>query len=297
MRPLTYTVVALLLTSLTLPVSVAAPAETLDQQFIFGGQSTAANITASDLSDLANLPSLVEDYTATWCENCVEVEHALDNIGENISLQQYHFHRAIGESQDPFGSVILDERWESLYGLRVPPTVVFNGTHKKVGSVAEQDSLEDDFTELAQRDLVLGQGNTSFSWTPVTNTSGTIAWGLNIDQARLTNMSLSVSAWIVESSAEFEEGTNGQGTYPHIVRDIVDLGDEFQGSTTLELPQAFDGNDLEVHLVYQVTVIVEENPEVPSTPEEDESSALPAVSLIGAGMMVLLAAGLITRRD
>ena len=106
----------------------AGVAETLEAGAVFGGQSTQANETSASIVNLSELPNIVEVYTATWCSNCVDVEHALDDVEANVSMQQYHIHRSISEVQDPFGTDIIDKRFHDRYGRWSPPAVVFNGT-------------------------------------------------------------------------------------------------------------------------------------------------------------------------
>lgn len=258
--------------------SNALPASTVDNGMIFGGQwSAAENLTASVTQQLSDLPAVVEVFTATWCENCVEVEHALDEVQHEGLLIQYHMHRAIGESQDPFGSEHLDQRWRDRYGPSSPPAVVFNGSLKKIGSVADDGTLENEFTNLAQTDLGLGAGTSTFAWTPNGDGSGILLWNLEMNASHLENMTLSVNAYIVEVAAEFEEGSNGLGTYPHIVHDIVVLGNQTQGSAQIALPTAFDGDDLQVHLVYQLTVNQTEVVDDTTEPVEDEDAPAPSM--------------------
>lgn len=248
-------VVALgLMLLIVFPSNTAAPVEELDVGFIVGGQWTNASNSSTASDSFVDLPALVEDYTATWCTNCVDVEHALNEIPSQY-LQQYHFHRAIGETEDPFGSVALDERWEDRYGLRIPPTVVFNGYLKKIGSVADGESLKDDYDELTNSTPPMDEGSTQFVWTPA-GESGIVAWNVNISSNVLANYSLDVQVWFVESGATFEEGSNQLGYYPHIVREIHSLGNATNGSETLPIPVAFDGDDVEVHLMYEFKPIV-----------------------------------------
>ena len=77
--------------------TVAAPATQTDVGMLFGGQWSLANETGVSSSNLSELPPVVEVYTATWCSNCVDVEHALDNIENESGIQQYHIHSAINE--------------------------------------------------------------------------------------------------------------------------------------------------------------------------------------------------------
>ncbi len=236
------------------PSSTAGPVEELDVGFIVGGQWTNASNSSIAYDQFVDLPALVEDYTATWCTNCVEVEHALDEIPSNF-LQQYHFHRAIGETEDPFGSVVLDERWEERYDLRIPPTVVFNGYLKKIGSVAEGESLKADYDELTNSTPPIDDGTTQFIWTP-SGDVGIVAWNVTFESSILENYSLDVQVWFVEGGATFEDGTNQLGYYPHIVREIHSLGNAMNGTSTLPIPVAFDGDDIEVHLIYEFKPIV-----------------------------------------
>ena len=271
--------VSLMLLSIIIPIDAdAAPAETLSIGVVFGGQWAEANNSSVQTSQLADLPAIVEDYTATWCTNCVDVEHALDDVEQYISIQQYNFHRSIGETQDPFGTDVLDLRWESRYGQRVPPTVIFNGSQKQVGSVSNGDTLQDDFTALAQIDLGLGQGSSSFIWTSTGPNSGNVSWNLSIDSSQFGDSVVSVNLWVVEASAHFKDGTNGLEDYPFIVREIQPLGNSTSGTKQISLPDAFDGDDLTIHLMYQVInpIVVEDIIEQ----EPVDEKGLPAVSLI-----------------
>ncbi len=265
------------------------PASPVDHGMVFGGQwSAASNASASVTHNFSELPAVVEVFTATWCENCVDVEHALDDVQDLGLLQQYHVHRAIGETQDPFGTVELDQRWRDKYGLSSPPAVVFNGTMKKIGSVADDGTLVNEFSNLAQRDLGLGQGSTTFAWTPIDGSKGTVAWHLDINATHLENASLNVSIFVVESAADFEEGTNGLGTYPHIIHNIQVVGHELQGTGTVSLPTAFDGDDLEVHLIYEI-IPNQQEPTDDVTPPNPPSEDTPALSTVLTMVAVSLA--------
>ena len=282
--------VSLMLLSVIIPINAdASPAEALEVGVVFGGQWAEANNSTVQASQLSDLPAIVEDYTATWCTNCVEVEHALDDVAQQIPLQQYNFHRSIGETQDPFGTDILDQRWDARYGQRVPPTVIFNGSQKQVGSVSNGDSLQDDYTALAQLDLSLGQGSSSFSWTATGQDSGSVSWNLSIDDSQFGEGVISVNLWVVEASAHFEDGTNGLEDYPFIVREIQSLGNSTSGTAQITLPEAFDGDDLSVHLMYQViNPIVEDNNDTLDSKTSKEKG-LPAISLI-ATLAIIIAA-------
>ena len=282
--------VSLMLLSVIIPINAdASPAEALSIGVVFGGQWAEANNSTVQTSQLSDLPTIVEDYTATWCTNCVDVEHALDDVAQQIPIQQYNFHRSIGETQDPYGTDILDQRWEARYGQRVPPTVIFNGSQKQVGSVSNGDSLQDDYTALAQLDLSLGQGSSSFSWTATGQSSGSVSWNISIDSSQFGDGVISANLWVVEASAHFEDGTNGLEDYPYIVREIHSLGNSTSGTAQITLPEAFDGDDLSVHLLYQVTnPIVEDNTDILDSNTSKEKG-LPTISLI-ATLAIIIAA-------
>ena len=310
MRKAFFLIGILILTAIGPTLSVAAPATTTGVGILFGGQSFEANQSGSSTVNFSEMPSIVEVYTATWCSNCVDVEHALDNIENETGLQQYHTHRAINEVQDPLGTIEIDQRFHDRYGVRAPPVVVFNGSVIKPGSVTDADSLESEFTLLAQQSMEI-TGTSTFTWNTTSNSTGTAAWSIEPQDLTFINQldgydsqsSLFAYAWIVEQSAFFEEGSNGLGDYPHVVRGIIELGEinmtsnDLSGSANITLPTAYDGHDLSVHLIYQFNVPAEvEEPEVETPPLINSSEeGLPAASLI-ASLCVVFAAAL-TRRD
>lgn len=300
----------LILTAIGPTLSVAAPATTTGVGVLFGGQSFEANQSGTSTVNFSEMPSIVEVYTATWCSNCVDVEHALDYIENDTGLQQYHTHRAINEVQDPLGSIEIDQRFHDRYGIKAPPVVVFNGSVIKVGSVTDADSLESEFTELAQQNMNIS-GSSTFTWNPTSNSTGTATWAIQpVDLTSIHDLdgydeksSLFAYAWIVEQSASFKEGSNGLGDYPHVVRGVIELGEinltsnDLSGSANITLPPAYDGNDLSVHLIYQFNLPAEvEEPEVESPAVADSpGEEIPAASLF-ASLCVLFAA-VLTRRD
>ena len=151
-------------------------------------------------------------------------------------------------------------------------------------------------------------GTSFFSWNSTSETTGIASWSLELKEHSIdpnTTHTLSAYAWVVEHSANFEEGTNGLGDYPDVVRGIIQLGDIAiesdlivgSGSSEITLPAAYDGNDLSVHLIYQFNAPVEEPLDeeeclIPEGCEEDER--VPAASLI-ASLCVVLGAALVRR--
>lgn len=293
----------LILTSVGPTTTVAAPATQTEVGLLIGGQWADANSSAESTLNLSELPPIVEVYTATWCGNCVDVEHALDAIENDSGIQQYHIHRAINELQDPLGSIVVDQRFHDRYGVFAPPVVVFNGTTIKPGSVTSADSLEAEFTELAHVPLQHA-GNSMFMWSPTSNTTGTVQWALNVENLTAPNGSTLVAqAWIVEDSANFKDGTNGLEDYHHVVRGILELGTlelkdslvAMTGNTSITLPSAYDGSDLSVHLLYQLNYPVDDAPEEnQSSTDTEVEEVVPAISLIGS--LGILAIAAFTRR-
>ena len=90
---------AALLVLLPLNVQAGTPIA-VDEGAVFGshgGAVTTGNTSAVGLDDL---DPVLEDYTATWCTNCVDVEHALDDLVAERGGSIFSFHRSIGETED-----------------------------------------------------------------------------------------------------------------------------------------------------------------------------------------------------
>jgi thiol-disulfide isomerase/thioredoxin len=299
--------IALILGLSTLPASQAGEPEDLDEVgFVFGGVHIESSMSGNSTGNLSDLPAIVEDYTATWCTNCVKVEHALDDVEETNNMQQYHFHRFIGENEDPLGSQEGDERWIDRYEQRLPPTVVFNGTLRQIGSVPSGDSLQGDYDTNLQNALSLGEGTSTLGWVAATNNSSAIAtWNLVFDTSLIPeDATIKSSIWVVEHLAYFPDGGNQEEYYHESVRGIIELGDSMSGSMEVTLPTAYDGDDLEVHLIHEV-VLPEPEVEVPVNPDdpieddtiEDEDSSLPSISLIAALSVIMIAAFTVQRKQ
>lgn len=257
---------------------------------LFGGQWTWANNSSSQTSELSSLPAIAEDYTATWCTNCVKVEDVLQDLDDEGTIKKYHFHRN-NDHEDPFGSNNTEEHYKQRYGTGAPPIVVFNGTVKQIGSSPNSDSLETDYRTIVSQSLAL-TGNTTFTWTEQGNNSGIVSWAIDIDLTQYDDYEMSVNAWIVEDSAEFKEGSNGKEIYPNIVKKIINLGSEKIGTSSIDIPEAFDGDDLQIHLMYHFTPLdnYEGDNTIDNSEDDEKDDSLPSISAITSIMIVISAA-------
>ena len=296
MRRLATLTIIFLTLAMALPTSNAKPAEPTNTGAVFGGQHALIDNLTTDSSPIDQLPAIAEDFTATWCDNCLQAEAVLDDLESEGLVQKYEFHRS-PDHEDPLGDDFASAYLTQRYQVSVPPMVAFNGTIKKAGTLPDSDSLESDYRAMIATPLGMGDGVSSFAWTPKANCNceipdgyGIINWNLDLDMSLYPDMTLNVNAWFVEDTAQFSDGGNGAGSYHDIVRNITDLGGELSGTATLEIPLAYDGNDLEVHLVYVMDIV-----ETPQETPSDESS------VPGFGMLITLSAifcaAVILRRD
>ena len=261
------------------PVAHAAEIKELETGILFGGLHGMANETIGVNSTLDDLPTIAEDYTATWCGNCVEVGDALETVAENISMEIYAVHRNIYETQDPLGNENVDARFRDRYDIYAPefkpPVAGINGKFALRGSNPVGDSLESD---LASEPRNLGDGFVSMAWTPTGENSGTVVW--SIDQS--TTAVYNVTIWMVEKVAYFPDGTNNQIYYHHIVREIIDVGTVADagistGTKQITYADAYDDDDLEVHIMFHEYI---ERPEIQDeVPTEPASEDTPFLSM------------------
>lgn len=289
-------VLAILIAS-TVPIAHAVEIKELESGVLFGGLHGMANETIATNSTLDDLPAIAEDYTATWCGNCVEVGNALETVAENVSMEIYAVHRNIHETQDPLGNENVDQRFRDRYGFYAPqfkpPVAGINGKYALQGSNSVGDSLESDFTELATQPRNLGDGFVTMAWTPTGENSGTIAW--SIDQS--TSAEYNVSIWMVEKVAYFPDGTNNQMYYHHIVREIIDVGTVTDtglssGTAQVTYADAYDDDDLEVHLMFHE--YIEQAVEESDSQTESDSEDTPFISMPLTVLALLVVA---LRRD
>ena len=142
------------------------------QSGTIGGLSIEMSNTtfAESTSDILDLPSIVEVYTATWCSNCVKTEQALDDAIVDVEVTRIHYHRHLYETLDPFGSNSTDSRWVETYGagsllstersmmasdggvIKIPgtersaPSKVFDGERMYTGISTKSNSLLTDYS-------------------------------------------------------------------------------------------------------------------------------------------------------
>ena len=275
------------------------------EQGVFGGLTVlASNQTSGEASsNLASLPDIAEVYTATWCENCVDVEEGLETTVANNdeATVQLMFHRSINEIEDPFGTLEGDQRWEARYGaasvqavglMRAPPSIIVNGEIMHAGSGGgDGDSLVSIYAASFESDTEFGgaEGTSYLSWSSEDGVTGTVNWSLSLDdgQGRLIDSLL----FVVEDSAIFEEGSNGIGDYLHVVRAVHTLSGS-SGELVVTLPEAWDGEDLSLVLLHQWQA-------PPSNDEGSETSSplggIPAAGMVSSVLVSLAAAGLLGR--
>ena len=102
--------IALILVTLVvlLPLNVQAGAPVaVDDGAVFGSHGGAVSSANSSAVALEDLNPVLEDYTATWCTNCVDVEHALEDLVAERGGHIFAFHRSIGETEDPSAATPL----------------------------------------------------------------------------------------------------------------------------------------------------------------------------------------------
>jgi hypothetical protein len=293
---------------LLLPIQANATSETLwndAREGVEGGTIAGPsiqvfeNMTETSMNTpVTNLQSVIEVYTATWCQNCVESEKALDDAIANSKVTRIHYHRHLFETMDPFGSNSTEDRWVSNYGeasttiagqSRLAPAIVFDGERMYMGTNPKSESLQTDYsTSLAigsnhpfqaeaedahlSFDVVPSTNGLTFHWsnTGLTSTSG----------SHTTNS----TAWIlfVEDTAYYPEGSNGVENYSHVLHEAVMLPEWQEGSMEIAVPRTWDGSDMSAILVLDWEV---------ST--SDSAGTIPAP---GVATLICMLAALVPRR-
>ncbi|MEC7686182.1 MAG: hypothetical protein VX184_03140 [Candidatus Thermoplasmatota archaeon] len=305
MRITTAAVVALLLSSLTMTVSSSESSSMWDDARlgVNGGTVGAIAISLGNGSNISeatvikeNFAPVVEVYTATWCMNCVYTENSLDEAIGDTEVFLIHYHRHKYEALDPFGSNSTEHRWESTYGdasyavtdpsnTRNPPSNVFFGERLHIGMRASSSSLVNDFaTSLATGTTSFFTGPASFSTSQTEQGSLQVSWDLSGLEYQCMDggggcPTITLSPWVmfIEDSAYYPDGTNGLDYYHHVLHEAHDF-EGLNGSSILNIPAVWDGDDLSVVLLIDW-----------SYPEEPKSP-LPAPGVLAALASMLVAA-------
>ena len=238
-----------------------------------GGLSLSLSESSTEYSAQIGMflpgPPVIEVYTATWCTNCVTTEHALDEAIGDTDVVRIHYHRHKFEAEDPFGSNGTEERWESIYGAvsttiggapRLAPTTVFDGERLHLGTSSKSDSLLNDYTASLGAGSTHEFGGTIELWVATSGATTEFSWDLSgmghysCGETEWRSVvdcpTVSLTAWLlfVEDSANFPEGSNEVGDYLHVLHEAVQL-DGLNGSTAIDVPTAWDGNDLSAILL------------------------------------------------
>ena len=74
---------------------------------------------------------------------------------------------------------------------------------------------------------------------------------------------------------------------------MIDLGNETEGTAALALPTPHDGDDLEIHLIYELMPVVPEPVDTGGENEETEENDTPFVSVVSTVLTVGLAVAFI----
>ena len=219
-------------------------------------------VDASTSSDYNELPNIVEVYTATWCMNCVTSEHTMKNAVEGIDAVLIHYHRVWYEIEDPFGSDSTEERWEGVYGdaskeaigsKRAAPTSVIDGQRMHTGSTAKGISLLDDYSQSLQvgNRAWFMDGTIDFS-VSFSDSVASFSWNFDnlVSSCADDCPTQTTTPWVlfVEDSARFEDGSNNLEEYIHVNHAAVQLSG-FNGTETIDVPSAWDGEDMNAVLL------------------------------------------------
>ena len=231
----------------------------------FGGLTLPignGTVDSTTSADFANLPNIIEVYTATWCVNCVTSEEAMNEAVENLDAVQIHYHRVWIEPEDPFGSNSTEERWVEYYGEssksaageeRIAPSLVVDGQRLHTGSRAKGVSLVDDYSQSLQvgnRAWFTG-GTIDFS-VSFTENGASFSW--NFDNLEFSCAddcpTQTTTPWIlfVEDSANFDEGSNNQENYLHVNHQANQVSGT-NGTAIIEIPETWDGEDMKAVLI------------------------------------------------
>lgn len=218
--------------------------------------------------NIEDFPTIIETYTATWCENCVIAEQKRDEAIGNNTAAVIHYHRHYYETQDPFGDNSTENRWELIYGAsstnilgasRLAPTTVIDGERMHPGHRPKTNSLENDFaSSIAVGSTAPLYGNISLSVTKNdangdNRQSSMFSWATSTLTSNCADdcpNTVTTTAWLlfVEDVAYFPEGSNDLEYYHHVLHHVI-LLDELDGSMNYSYPSAWDDDDMNVILI------------------------------------------------
>ena len=302
-------------TSVGLPI--ISEMDLVEKNGTFGG--IAVNIGSGNISNTtgdlpsSSWPAIAEVYTATWCENCLDSEHAVSELATNRLIESLHYHREYSEIRDPFGTEVGDDRWIERFGPtniratggleRLPPAVVFNGELLHSGSFPKGSvTLSDDYSlsvDLGSSISLEGM-TASLTWTDIDGTNGTVDWNLlssgaltmediwNDDCSNPTSASITPILYVVEELARDENGSNGLEYYPHVIRDIHILSED--GTSNIALPEVWDGEDLRLVLAFDWEMNF-----IQIDCDDNDSGFLPSISAVST-LLILSLASIVIRK-
>ena len=261
------------------------------------GNNSSHHHVSSEVSDL---PSVVEVYTATWCTNCVKTENALSEaVDHHADVSMIHYHRHLYETLDPFGSDSSESRWIESYGEgsiessktsyssgldRVAPSKVFDGERMYTGVSTKSNSLVTDYsTALSLGSSHAFYGNGTISLEVLKSDSGIVVnWNNSLSSSE--EWSAEALLMFVEDSIHYPDGTNGQEYYRHVLHEVITLPNWDEGSLQTTPPSPWDGDDVSIVLLIDWQTIF---------PNETDSLPAPAVSTL----LCLLAALVPSRKE
>ena len=265
-----------------------------EKRMIFGGITIDINETYNNSIDSENLSSIAHIFTATWCNPCVEVEHAIEDVANETNLTMLTFHRFAGETEDPFGTENAENWWKEWFNdvLPLQPTAIINGDEPFIG--ANQGSYENIYEKATEKP------NSKFVGNPIISVdynpdSAVFEWSIS----EISNNCDEVKTFVnfVEDVAYFPNGSNGLKNYSHIVHHVKEISGE---SGTADLTQklaeinAYDGNDLKLVIAFGCSIFDKEEAVID---DNSNDSPLPHIGLIPTIITIVSASMVILRRN
>ena len=276
----------------------AAPNLHSGNRIIFGGITIDSGENYNNLSDLENLPSIAHIFTATWCDPCVEVEHAIEDVANETDVVMLTFHRFAGETEDPFGSENAENWWKEWFNDSLPlqPTAIINGVESFIG--ANQGSYDNIYAAATEKPTLNMMNENPVISTDYNSTSSIFEWEVtNTDDCE--NIKTFVN--FVEDVAYFPNGSNGLKNYTNIVHHVIEL-DGASGTTDLSQKlneiNSYDGDDLNLVITFSCIISSDPGPDEGIKPsDEDSSSRLPHIGLIPTIITIVATSMIISRRN